>query len=103
MMVRRFDQEHRDSRKPHIVLIPEQELQRMLADLESSEFTPRLFVRNLTPFPQVLSHIMRAANAPGNGTIRRIDEPTKALSWLGSRKLSEVLERLPEELIERDG
>jgi HD-like signal output (HDOD) protein len=100
--MRRIDQAHQQLR-PHLIPIPEAELLRLRLQLESSDLDPRLFVRELEPYPQILERVIQLANSPLNGRSRTSFEPLQAVAWLGSRQLTAVLEQLPEELILRAG
>jgi hypothetical protein len=103
MVMRRIDRAHQQQLKPHINLIPEADLLRIRGELASADLNPGQLVRELQPYPEILNRVFRAANAPINGRIKRIAEPLQAVAWLGSRKLSEVLEQIPDELIQRAG
>ena len=101
--MRRIDKAHENVQQPHIVLIPEAELLRLRSELANSDLNPATVGRELAEYPQILERVFRAANAPINGRIRSIVEPVQEVAWLGSRKLAEVLEHIPEELIQRAG
>lgn len=91
----RFDQPQQQLAGPHPVAMPEDILQGLLSALEDREIDLPRFAAEISRYPLVLRRILQAANSATSGKWQQITDPVHAMSWLGSRRLIQLLSNLP--------
>lgn len=89
-------------RKSTLPPIRRSDLTTLISMIESSDFNPRKFGTEIARHPGVLKLLMRAANSSLIGGTWEIRDPGHAALFLGSRRVSFLLNTLPPELIEEE-
>ncbi len=88
--------------KPRLQKILRSELNQLLEMLRASDASLIKFGHETARHPEVLKQIMRAANSSLTGSAVEITEPGHAALFLGTRRVTLLLNTLPQEIIEED-
>jgi hypothetical protein len=78
------------------------ELNRLVEMLRASDTSLIKFGEAVAGYPVVLKQLMRAANSSLTGSSVEITEPGHATLFLGTRRVTFLLDTLPSEIIEED-
>ena len=78
------------------------ELKNLISMLEATETSLVKFGKEVSGHPMVLKQLLRAANSSMTGSAVTITEPAHAALFLGSRRVTFLLNTLPPEIIEDD-
>lgn len=78
------------------------ELRQLLEMLEAPDCSMARFGEAIAKFPSVVKQLLRAANSSLTGSAVEIHSPAHASLYLGSRRVSFLLNTLAPELIEED-
>ncbi len=89
-------------RKPRPSKILRSELNRLVEMLHASDTSLIKFGEAVAGYPAVLKQILRAANSSLTGSAVEITEPGHATLFLGTRRVTFLLNTLPSEIIEED-
>ena len=89
-------------RKPRPSKILRSELNRLVEMLHASDTSLIKFGEAVAGYPAVLKQILRAANSSLTGSAVEITEPVHATLFLGTRRVTFLLETLPSEIIDED-
>lgn len=87
-------------RRPRPARISRNELQNLITLLESSDTSLIRFGNAVSSHPAVLQHLLRAANSSLTGSSTEISDATRATLFLGTRRVLDLLNTLPLELVE---
>jgi HD-like signal output (HDOD) protein len=90
------------SRKPQASKILRSELVQLVEMLRASDASLIKFGEAVRQYPAVLRQILRAANSSLTGSAVEITEPGHAALFLGTRRVTYLLNSLPSEIIEED-
>lgn len=96
----RIDGRHDAGRLLRPVKITRQELLELIEKLEVRDVNLAEFTARLSRFPQLTRRMLQLANSAGNGKAQEITDPAVAASWLGSRRIHNMLMNLPAEWLE---
>jgi len=96
--------EHSSSifRRPKLQKVLRSELNQLLEMLRASDTSLIKFGLEVARHPEVLKQIMRAANSSLTGSAVEITEPGHAALFLGTRRVTLLLNTLPQEIMEED-
>jgi HD-like signal output (HDOD) protein len=89
-------------RKPRLAKIPRSELNGLIEMLHSSDASLVKFGQAAARYPLLIKQIMRAANSSLTGSAVEITEAAHAVLFLGTRRVTLLLNTLPPEIIEED-
>lgn len=89
-------------KKPRPAKIRLSELKNLISMLEATDTSLVKFGKEVSGHPVVLKQLLRAANSSMTGSSVTITEPTHAALFLGSRRVTFLLNTLPPEIIEDD-
>ncbi|MBC7967826.1 MAG: HDOD domain-containing protein [Fuerstia sp.] len=89
-------------RKPRPSKILRSELNQLVEMLRASDVSLIKFGQAAARHPVILKQIMRAANSSLTGSAVEITEPAHAVLFLGTRRVTFLLDTLPPEIIEED-
>lgn len=89
-------------RKPRPSKILRSELNQLVEMLRASDASLIKFGQAAARHPVILKQIMRAANSSLTGSAVEITEPGHAVLFLGTRRVTFLLDTLPPENIEED-
>ena len=89
-------------RNPRPSKIRRSELKQLEEMLRASDASLIKFGQAVAKHPAVIKQIMRAANSSLTGSAVEITEPTHAVLFLGTRRVTLLLNTLPPEIIDED-
>lgn len=89
--MKRIDSNHLHPGKPHKVEIPLDKLHELLDLLQNRDIPLTEFVQKVSEYPAIHQQIVAAANSAADGRAREILDPAHAATYLGSRRLIQML------------
>lgn len=89
--MRRIDQPHTQIGSPQPIAFSDETLQEMISLLQQNEPDLVGFAELLNQYPPVLGRVIQAANSAASGKWNNITDPAHAVSYLGSRRLIQLL------------